>query len=301
MDKFTLLWTGGIDSTFRLCQLARQKVEVQPVYIIHPGRKSAEKEMETQQHILRLLKKHKNVKARIRPVQIFRAEEIPENEGIRLAYNTLRETYKFGGQYEWLARFAFCMPGVELCMEKYSSRPGDLNKMWDTLSVMEKDAFGRYFIVKEKSDSAVSLVWGNYSYPILDYKEQDMFQLVKEWGMQDVFDLIWFCAQNRKEPCGCCFTCRQKMRKGLDHLFSDRARRRYLVYQLLDKFNFGKFYYTLLFEPQKVVFSDKEEASKTLCKVFSDKILLLDNFSVEKLESMLRENWDLNRILKEVG
>lgn len=301
MDKFTLLWTGGIDSTFRLCQLARQKVEVQPVYIIHPGRKSAEKEMETQQHILRLLKKHKNVKARIRPVQIFRAEEIPENEGIRLAYNTLRETYKFGGQYEWLARFAFCMPGVELCYEKYSRVSGDIERMWAEKSMMCKDRFDRYFIDKDKSDFLVAFVWGNYTFPILDYTEQDMFRLMNEWEMRHILDKIWFCERNREEPCGCCFPCRQKMQKGLEGIFSDQARRRYLVYKLMDRFGFGKLYYHLLFEPNKVVYSDQDEMAKAACKVFNEKILLLEEFSLEKLKIMLEEQWQLNQILKEVN
>lgn len=42
--KYTF-WTGGFDSTFRILQLSRENVTVQPIYIVDPGRISSDKEI----------------------------------------------------------------------------------------------------------------------------------------------------------------------------------------------------------------------------------------------------------------
>lgn len=41
----SILWTGGWDSTYRVVELSRQKVTIQPIYILDPKRESANYEL----------------------------------------------------------------------------------------------------------------------------------------------------------------------------------------------------------------------------------------------------------------
>ena len=41
MNKVTLLWSGGWDGTFRFLELMQHEdIEIQPIYVIDPGRES---------------------------------------------------------------------------------------------------------------------------------------------------------------------------------------------------------------------------------------------------------------------
>lgn len=61
-DKIDLLWTGGLDSTYRMVELSRRSCVVQPHYILN-DRKSREKELQAMDTILRLLRNNKNTRA----------------------------------------------------------------------------------------------------------------------------------------------------------------------------------------------------------------------------------------------
>ena len=45
MKRVGILWTGGFDSTFRISQLSRCDVEIQPVYVYNNDRKSRQYEL----------------------------------------------------------------------------------------------------------------------------------------------------------------------------------------------------------------------------------------------------------------
>ena len=62
-----LLWSAGLDSTFRLCQLSFQDVEVQPIYIVDKERPAYEYEMKAHSDILDYLRKQ-NIRAVIHDV-----------------------------------------------------------------------------------------------------------------------------------------------------------------------------------------------------------------------------------------
>ena len=67
MKNYKLLWTGGFDSTFRLCELSRQKCIVQPVYITS-GRDNEVNEIESHRKIYQMLLR-KKVKNKLFPVE----------------------------------------------------------------------------------------------------------------------------------------------------------------------------------------------------------------------------------------
>ena len=47
-----LLWTSGWDSTYRLVELSRMDVRVQPIYVTGMGRPSEQRELQAQKEIL---------------------------------------------------------------------------------------------------------------------------------------------------------------------------------------------------------------------------------------------------------
>lgn len=226
---YELLWTGGFDSTFRLCQLAREECVVQPYYVVHPLRNSVGNEMEAHRRILSWLG-GKGVKAEIRPVKYVRFEDVPDNLSVSDAYARIRKTWDIGGQYEWLARFAVSRPGVELCHEGFVNRQGTLGKLIDT-AVKREDALGRVCVDTEKSDRDLSLVFGSYSFPVIGLNNVQMLGMLKEWGMDDVVGLVSFCDSGLGENCGVCVSCRGKFSTGIfDDLFTEKAKRRYRIY-----------------------------------------------------------------------
>ena len=54
-----LLWTSGWDSTYRLVELSRMDVRVQPIYVTGMGRPSEQRELQAQKEILEALAQKK--------------------------------------------------------------------------------------------------------------------------------------------------------------------------------------------------------------------------------------------------
>ena len=85
MKHVNILWTGGWDSTFRLCQLSRMDgVEVQPVYFCVQGysdRTNWKKEIEAQNTLLPLLRQKEETKAHILDPVRLTDKDLPQNPG----------------------------------------------------------------------------------------------------------------------------------------------------------------------------------------------------------------------------
>lgn len=105
MGRITInvLWTGGLDSTFRICELSRHNVRIQPYYILC-DRGSEEYELKAIDNITKILRSHDDVKAEILNVIV---EQLPKDmaEEYR-AFKSLKSRYGLGIQYVWLSKFA---------------------------------------------------------------------------------------------------------------------------------------------------------------------------------------------------
>jgi 7-cyano-7-deazaguanine synthase len=105
MPTINLLWTGGLDSTFRLCHLSHYAVTVQPYYI-KEKRKSMKNEIRAMDKIRVLLSKNYNKDFSILPTIYVDRDTIVADAEIEKSWNVLHEKYVIGSQYEYLARFA---------------------------------------------------------------------------------------------------------------------------------------------------------------------------------------------------
>lgn len=224
-----ILWTSGWDSTYRMIQLSRMNVAVQPVYITGMGRKSEQNEIDAQTRILELLRNRKETVAELRPVRYVDAATIPVDERITWAYDEIKKSIALGIQYETLAQYAALEPGIEI-----GSEGGEAGNLRMTEAIIHcgglKEVDGSYFIDPEHATEVGKLAFGNLSFPIIMIPESQMVRDIKAWGYEDVMEQVWFChTPINGQPCGVCRACEVKMMNQMEWLLPPNARRRFRV------------------------------------------------------------------------
>lgn len=233
-----ILWTGGWDSTYRIVELFREQVQIQPIYCCDPSRGSMRKEVETMENIRdALLKKAKlgGITENILPIKYIRLEEIPKDENITAAYDRLCKSVKLGSQYEWLARLTKIYPGLEIGIEKPSGEYSGCVDAIETFGKMKEDS-GVRVIDSDRSSEDCNLLFGGFRFPIIDVTEVEMVNNIKQWGYEDIMKMIWFCHSPIKgRPCGICRPCQQKMECNMQFLLPRSSQRRYKLYRFMNK------------------------------------------------------------------
>ena len=238
MKIVNVLWTGGWDSTFRIVELSRENVIIQPVYVLDPNRKSSNIEINTMKKITAALNKKDETKAQIKAPNIIKLDDIAPNDEITEAYNMLCRSVKLGSQYDWLARLAINYDdkleiGIEKPNGEFSGCIAVINKYGELI----KDG-NTYVLAPQKSTRELRLVFQNLSFPICMKTEIDMLKYIKSIGYEDVMSLIWFCHSPIKgKPCGFCRPCQQKMDCEMAWLLPDQSQSRYRRFKYLQKIN----------------------------------------------------------------
>ncbi len=145
MEKYEIFWTGGFDSTFRVVQLSRYPISIQPVYctgVATDIRKSERYELRAIKQITQLLREKKETKAEILPLKVvhskknppverdseFIYEELPKDHNVAVAFrkiyismmeprrdqlatgrgvmNAVNLDLYIDSQYQWLSAYA---------------------------------------------------------------------------------------------------------------------------------------------------------------------------------------------------
>lgn len=146
-----ILWTGGFDSSFRMIQLSRMNVTIQPYYL-SDNRASENNELTAIQEITSDIVSHPGTKCTILPLIKLDVSDVEPDEEITKAYQRLREETAIGSQYDWLARFAKTVPNLELCLEKAeSSKAYNCIKRFGSLKRIADGEVAYYIIDKNKS------------------------------------------------------------------------------------------------------------------------------------------------------
>lgn len=114
-----VLWTGGWDSTYRVIELSKKDINIQPVYILDEGRKSNRMERQAIERITGMLQKRKETHAVFLPVDVINVADIPADAEVTAAWRKLSEEFDWGIQHDWTARVAqWKYPMIEMCIEK---------------------------------------------------------------------------------------------------------------------------------------------------------------------------------------
>ncbi len=113
-----IFWTGGWDSTYRMVELSRMNVTVQPVYCLDSHRSSSRVELERMEKILHLLAEKKERKAVFLPIEKIDVSQLFVKNKLKEAWKEISQQIHLGTQYMYLAQVAKQFPGIELGLEK---------------------------------------------------------------------------------------------------------------------------------------------------------------------------------------
>lgn len=220
-----LLWTGGLDSTFRLVELSRENVEIQPYYIIDPERKSTYKEKEAMEKIYSLLKKNKQTKASLKELKYIQMKNIHSDKKITESWQFFSNYNKLGNQYDFLARFAkqndiILEVGLENSPRgKASTVLNKFGYLQEEIYPQSKGLWGKVFRIPENCIIQQSKdIFGRLRFPqhLFTIEKIEEIELLKHWGYEDIIHKTWFCHDPvLGYPCGRCNPCKDALNEGL--------------------------------------------------------------------------------------
>ena len=241
--QISIFWTGGYDSTFRICQLSRKKVTITPYYL-SDDRASEQMEIKAINVIRDKLISNPNTIATINPLQYVSKESRKADSNVTDAFNRLLKLDFMGSQYEWLGIFALEHPGIELSIHKDDKAIALIHKH-GTLK-LQSDEYGDYYVIdKDKSEKDLITVFGNQHFPLANYTKLQMKQEYISMGLSDIINDTWFCfTPIDGKPCGTCNPCRYTIEEGMAERFPAEALKRYkhhnsIIYKCLRKIKGG--------------------------------------------------------------
>ena len=229
-ETIQILWTGGYDSTFRIVQLSRMNVNIQPFYL-SDKRASETYELGAIRKIMQTLEAHPDTRATFSPLTVISVEERTHDQAVSDAFLRLKKQTYMGSQYEWLGTFAITHPGLELSIHKDDKAIALIQKH-GALKKIHKDDSGDTFVLDEDaSDPDLKTVFGNFSFPLAELTKLEMKKGYHSFGLDTVADMTWFCfTPIHGKPCGKCHPCQYTIEEGMRERFTMAAIMRYYVY-----------------------------------------------------------------------
>ncbi len=223
-------WTGGWDSTFRLCELVLvKKRAVKPVYVLDPGRKSYKEEIDAIVEIRAMIRNRiKGQFDLLQPVDMVLKDDIPPNREITDLYNVLLKKYKnLGIQYEWLTRYLSWkrLKGVELSIEANLNTPDSPVLLALREKLEDKDGFME---LPDDPGDPLTAFFGFYRFALMKTTKRDMVRYALCNSFYDIMIRTWFCHIPRNgQPCGTCTPCELVMKEGMGFRMPIQAKLRY--------------------------------------------------------------------------
>ena len=235
-----ILWTGGFDSTFRIVQLSRFAVRIQPYYV-SDNRKSELNELNAIRSITELLKNHKDTKCVFLDLMIVKTTDRIQNTEITNAWVELRKRDYFGTQYDWLGSFSIQHKGIELSIHK-DDKAILLIEKYGALKKVSNQVIGDYWIIDEQaSDPYIITLFKNYHLPLADWTKLKMKEFYLANGYVDIMNQTWFCFNPIKgKPCGYCNPCMYTIEEGMKERFTKNALFKYNLKRLYNAIKPGQ-------------------------------------------------------------
>lgn len=232
VNKINVLWTGGYDSSFRMVQLSKMDVIIQPYYL-SDNRKSEKNELNAIAEITNDIKNNEETKCQILSLKIYNVSEIKEDKEITKAYLNLRKYVPLGTQYEWLARFAkeHNIKDLELGIEKAdTSIPYSCIKKFGETIFIDKGELSYHTINSKKSTDDLITIFGRFHFPepLFTITKKETLNEYKKLGFENSASKTWFCHKPfNNEPCGFCNPCVATIKEGMEFRFPKTSLRRY--------------------------------------------------------------------------
>ncbi len=244
MERVNILWTGGFDSTYRICQLSLLEVEIQPFYI-RLKRESEANELKAMADIAGLIRKNKAIKCKLLPLTIINQDEILPDEDITNSMKELSKEGRLGTQYDCLTRYArqndlMLEMGIELNPPARIRRlfEGKLKK--ETVSLQGGGVVEYLELDRSKCSKDLVNIFGNFRFglPLYWMTKLQAVESYREMGYKKVIPLTWFCAHPLNgKPCGLCTPCEEAMLAHMNFRFSARSK---ILYKVFKANNIGR-------------------------------------------------------------
>ena len=215
-DIVNILWTGGLDSTYRVLELSQKDVTIQPYYLAYVN-PSTQYEINAIKQITEELLKRPETKCTLRPLIIVQTSKIEPNAEITAAWEKLHELYRLGSQYDWIARFA---EQNDLTLELGIEKDDKESTILRCLSNCGGYSFlnDEEVMVSDKGTEEAKLVFKNMRFPLplFNMTKVDEIAKFKEWGADSILNRTWFCYRPVDgKPCGLCDPCKTYIEVGL--------------------------------------------------------------------------------------
>lgn len=226
-----VLWTGGYDSSFRMVELSKMNINIQPYYLCD-NRKSEKMELNAISAITEDIRNHPGTEATILPLIKYNSSDIKENEEITKSYERLREKTKLGSQYDWLSRFAKekNISGLELSLEKAeTSIAQNCIKQFGQVKLIKEDKISYYIIDKMRSSDDLIKIFGDFHFPnpLFNMTKREMLVEYENLGFKDIIGVTWFCFNPIDDaPCGICNPCKSTLKEGMNFRFTKEGLKR---------------------------------------------------------------------------
>ena len=219
MNPINIFWTAGLDSSFRVVELASSPgFVIQPWYITDPGRRSTPVEERRIREMTTLIRRNAATQSELLDVRVVPLQDIAIDPDIRASFEHINARQHVGKQYMWMAsllheRDLF----AEVSSEAPHQRIGAAIQGECTLVPLGVDT-DRVLAADPAASSEDGLrLFGRMLFPLHQWEltKADEMRLMQEWGYGDVFDRTWFCHRPiLGMPCGHCDPCRSAREEG---------------------------------------------------------------------------------------
>jgi len=238
MDRYNIMWTGGLDSTYTMVVYSRSEVEIQPYYLKH-GRKSEKYELLAMKDIMEDLLSRKETKAHILPLIVIGESDIPGDPEVEAAYRRLKDDGGLGSQYDWIARYArhHDVEGLYYSPVKPLSDSSKFRACIEKngkISELTNSAGRTYYTLdKENSSVDIKLIFGDFNLSeTFGLTKQEEENALRSLGYGKLIEKTWFChTPVLGHPCGYCHPCETTIEAGQTWRFTESELKRYRQYK----------------------------------------------------------------------
>jgi len=223
--KVYVFWTGGYDSTFRICQaLIDEGKTVQPIYISDiidnlpqnsTRRKNKQFEYSAMNKIIERLH-HRYPETNKTLLPLIDIKKINVDNNISHHMRILKSQGRVRRavcQYGAMAQVTKNMKkNIEICVE---NEPGSmLNRTLNGKLVCSRKNRGTICYLKNnlnETDSSLN-IFKRFEFPTIKYTKKDMLNIAKNNGYDDILKMTWSCWYPiNGTPCGKCIMCHERI------------------------------------------------------------------------------------------
>ena len=224
-NKIYVFWTGGYDSTFRICQaiIDEDKI-VQPIYISDiidnlpqnaTRRKNRKFEYAAMNKIIKNLHKYfpKTKKKLLPLIDIKNITVDPEITHHMKILKSQKRVRRAVCQYGAMAQVTKNMnKNIEICVE---NEPGSmLNKTMNGKIFCPVSLDSNICYLKDNlKDSDLSLnIFKRFVFSTIKYTKKDMLNIARKNGYDNILKMTWSCWYPvNGQPCGRCIMCHERI------------------------------------------------------------------------------------------